>query len=199
MAEISIRESVRSFVKWKAEVLSDDSPYSKAMMAKLRQGVGKQMESRPDVWDIVLDGLDERLLSLDGRISAPEKAIYTALTLYAVHQQGKSESMNRGNDSFGAAIKKLRDPDGGNAQSIKRRFDAIVTANGYTELSFYARGMVQLLKSKDIPLDYGLFAADLYGLGFPDTKSRVLLRWGEDYYRKGTVEKSKKEESANEQ
>ena len=195
MAEISIRKSIYGFVNGKTKLLAVEKPSSKAMLAKLRHGVGKQLENAPDVWDVVLDGLDERLLSSEGELSAAEKAIYTALTLYAIHQQGKSEQMSRGNNSFGAAIKKLLDPGGNNAESIKRRFDAIVTANDYIELSHYARGMVQMLKAKDIPLDYGRFAADLYETHFTDSKNRVMLRWGEDYYRKGKV---KKEEAANE-
>ena len=195
MAEISIRKSVYGFVTGKTKVLIEETPYSRATLAKLRHGIGKQLESNPDAWDVVLEGLDERLLSSDGELSAAEKAIYTAMTLYAIHQQGKSEQMSRGNDSFGAAIKKLIDPEGGNAESIKRRFDSIVTANNYIEISHYSRGLVQMLKARDIPMDYGQFAADLYEIHFTDSRNRVLLRWGEDFYRKGKVEK---EEAANE-
>ena len=193
MAEVIIKKAVYNFVKVKTEVLFEGSPYSKAMLAKLRQSVGRQPESNPDVWGILFDGLDERLLSRDGNLSDAEGAIYTALTLYAVHQQGKPVKMNSGNDSFGAAIKKLLNPDGSNAQAVKRRFDAMATAKDYIELSYYARGMVQMLKTKDIPLDYGQFASDLYSFHLPDTKNRVLLRWGEDYYRKEKVANEKEE------
>ena len=195
MAEESIRKSVFSFVKVKTDILFTESPYSKAMLAKLRQGVGKQAENNPEVWSVLFDGLDERLLSRDGDLSIAEEAIYTALTLYAVHQQGKADKMSKGNDSFGTAIKKLLKPDGSNDKSIKRRFDAIVTAKDYIELSYYARGMVQMLKANDIPLDYGQFASDLYCFHFPYAKNKVLLRWGEDYYKKTKVDNKKEEEN----
>ena len=199
MAEISVKKSIYGYVKGKTETLANGLPYSKAMLAKLRKGVGKRLESNPDAWDILLEGLDERLLSSDGTVSIAEEAIYAALTLYAVHQQGKSEQMSRGNDSFGAAIKKLKNPDGSNEESIRRRFNAIVTANDFAEITHYTRGMVQMLKSKDIPLDYGLFASDLYELHFPIMKNKVMLRWGEDYYRKGRNNKEEREEATNEE
>ena len=198
MADVSIRESIYGFIKGKTETLVNGSPHSKAMLAKLRRGVGKQAESYPDVWSVLFEGLDEWGLSRGGVLSAAEEAIYTTLTLYAIHQQGKTEQMSRGSDSFGAAIRKLLAPDGSNAQSIKRRFDSIVTAKDYIELSYHARGMIQMLKAKDIPLDYGRFATDLYGFHFPDTKNEIMLRWGEDYYKKIKADKNEKEEQASE-
>jgi CRISPR system Cascade subunit CasB len=193
MGDVSVSKSVYGFVKGKTAILANGSQYSKAMLAKLRHCVGKEPESCPDVWDVLLDGLEEGLLSSNGVLTFAEEAIFTALTLYAVHQQGKSEQMDRGTDSFGAAIRKLIVPDGSNEASLKRRFDAIITAKDAPELAYYARGMVQMLRSEDIPLEYGKFAEDLYGFHFPETKNRIRLRWGEDFYRKKKANAVEKE------
>lgn len=193
MDDISTSRVIYGFVKGKTAALTGGAPSSKAMLAKLRHSVGKKPESCPEVWDVLLDGLDERLLSSNGDLSFAEEAIFTALTLYAAHQQGKSEQMDRGNDSFGGAIRKLVTSDGGNESSVKRRFDAIITAKDAIELSYHARGLVQLLKAKDVPLDYGKFAADLYGFHFSDAKDKIRLRWGEDFYRKKKTDAVEKE------
>jgi CRISPR system Cascade subunit CasB len=193
------KELIRKFVNGRLEILSKDTPYARATLARLRRGVGKQVEEFPEAWNIMLEGLDEKLLSRNGGVSYAEKAIFTALILYALHQQGKfPENMNLGNDSFGAAVRKLVVKDR-NEDAIKRRFDTVITSKDYTELSWHARGLIQLLKSKNVPMDYVKFAADLYDFQFEDRKNKVRLRWGEDFYRiSGTASKEKKEETENE-
>ena len=51
------------------------------------------------------------------------------------------------------------------------------------EFAVHIRGIVQLLKSAGIPLDYVKLAEDLYVLQIPEAKSRICLKWAEDYYR----------------
>lgn len=112
-----------------------------------------------------------------------EKAVHLALTLYAAHQQGKGGvSMNKSGPSLGAAVGALH-AGYGSEQAVKRRFDQVATATGWTELTHHARGIIQLLKAKDIPLDYPLLAHDLYVFQLPEGAGRVRLRWGEDFYR----------------
>ena len=50
-------------------------------------------------------------------------------------------------------------------------------------LSHYLRQMIGLLRKKNIPLDYVDLASDLYSFQFPESKSSVKLKWGEDFYR----------------
>lgn len=51
------------------------------------------------------------------------------------------------------------------------------------ELSHHMRGMVQLLRSKNIPLDYPALAEDLFWYQQPEHQAQVRLRWGQDFYR----------------
>ena len=91
--------------------------------------------------------------------------------------------MNRTGQPFGTAIRRLsasnEDPE---ESSIFRRFNALATATDITEIAQHLRGIIQLLRSNGIPLDYPKLSEDLYGLQSPATASRIRLRWGQEYY-----------------
>jgi CRISPR system Cascade subunit CasB len=196
MADKSQADRIYEFVKQKTSMLSGSSSYIRATLARLRRGVGEEVGNFPDAWDIMLDGLGDDMTSRYSTPTRAEVAIYTALTLYAVHQQGKYPMyMGGGQDSFGAAVRKLVTPDKGNEKSVKRRFDAVITSKDYRELSHHARGLVNLLRANDIPLNYAKFAKDVFWFQFPDVMNKVKFSWGEDYFRNP---KSVKEDDTNE-
>jgi len=187
---MSEETTVYGFVRSKVALLDRESPWSRAMLAKLRRGIGKSPGEIPEIWEITIGGSPEEWQRSDGMPSYAEIAVHTALTLYALHRQGKSGTMSMsGKDemgkslgnSFGRAVAKLI--EGNNDQAIKRRFDAVATATDFSELAQHARGLVQLLKAKDITLDYPRFAQDLYAYQFSSGADAVRLHWGEDFYR----------------
>ena len=102
--------------------------------------------------------------------SAAEWAVYLALTLYAMHQQGNDRPMNCPGNTLGRAVRQLAERN---------------------SAGHHLRGMIQLLsaaKDGGIPLDYPQLAADLYELQCTDpryaqTPANVRLRWGQDLYR----------------
>ena len=53
------------------------------------------------------------------------------------------------------------------------------------------RGMIQMLRAKDIPLDYPRLASDLYELQFLDRAPAVRLNWGRDFWNYNTSEEEK--------
>jgi len=174
---------IYNFVKSRTEQLGANTASTRASLAKLRHGVGKLLGAHPEAWGVILVDLDGDMLSSDGRVSYAEEAIWTALTLYGVHQQGKQNQMSQEGNSFGAAARQLVASDGSNELSIKRRFDAAITSKDLNEFAYHARGMVQLFRAKDVTLDYARFACDLYKLQFSESRNRVCLQWGEDFYR----------------
>ena len=116
-----------------------------------------------------------------------EWAVYLTLTLYALHQQGRDmgrEPMHREGQSLGQSVRRLVKP-GEDPQdaSVLRRFQALTSAASMQEVSQHLRGIIQILRSEGIALDYVRLAADLYDLQFPESSQRVRLRWGQDYYR----------------
>lgn len=178
---------VSDFVWRKIQFLtkSADESATRATLARLRRGIGKAPGSMPEIWGPTLEGLPEQLLSKSGTPTIAEWAAHTALTLYALHQQGKDlqqKTMSRKNVSLGLAIRRLVKTDDDEPR-VKRRFDAAATSDNLEEFSHHLRGLVQLLKAEDIPLDYPALTKDLYWFQIPETKDSVRLRWGQDFYR----------------
>jgi CRISPR system Cascade subunit CasB len=182
---------IKKLTQGKIDRLLEESPWSRAMLAKLRRGIGKPPGELPELFEILFSDMPEDFYGKGNKgPSYPVWAIYTALTLFALHQQGKDRPMSvsekKGNrntgNSLGTAVGYLVRQDKNRESAIKRRFDAVITANEFTEFAHHARGLIQLLRAGDITLDYPCFAEDLFWYQFDETRNRVRLRWGEDYY-----------------
>lgn len=165
----------------------------KAMLAKLRRGVGRVPGDLPELWGAFLADFPHELKGKIDRHRA-EWAIYLALTLYALHQQGNEFAPNKMNGSgigLGNAVRCLADKQLEHVKGEKkledapvfRRFSALATAERMEELSWHLRGIVQLLRAEGIPFDYARLAKDFYRLQNPDIAYEVRLEWGQDYYR----------------
>ena len=74
----------------------------RAELAKLRRGIGHAPGELPELWGSFLLEMPE---SFQGRSapSAAEWAVYLALTLYAMHQQGNDRPMNCPGNTLGRA------------------------------------------------------------------------------------------------
>lgn len=158
----------------------------KATLANLRRGVGHVPGELPALWGVFLQDLPEPLESKTGDPTRAEWAIYLALTLYALHQQGHAlpkDSMHREGVQFGKAVRRLvKEGEPPESSSILRRFNALATASSMPERAQHLRGIVQLLRAEAAPLDYVQLAEDLYWLQVPAQAAGVCLRWGQDYY-----------------
>lgn len=158
---------------------------AKASLARLRRGIGKAPGSIPELWEVTLKGLPEELLSRDGAPTKGEWAVHTALTLYSLHQQGRdlqNDSMQQ-SDALGTAVGRLVKRADEDLPRVKRRFDAAATADSLPEFSHHLRGLVQLLKAEGIGMDYANLAEDLVWFQLPESRDKVRLRWGQDFYR----------------
>lgn len=191
---------VRRFTQDKInQILRAQESAARAALANLRRGLGKPPGALPQLWGLTLEGLPEALYSKDGQPSRAEWAVYTALTLFALHQQGKdlkSECMNRQDSSLGKAVRRLA-PAEDDLPRVKRRFDAAATADSPAEFAHHLKGLVQLLKAMDIPLDYPALAEDLYFFQYPGARDRVRLRWGQDFYRAAPEDQAGEDNKAN--
>jgi CRISPR system Cascade subunit CasB len=156
-------------------------PASVAALARLRRGVGKQPGELLDILEFTLDH-EFFAGRADGAASFNEYAAHIALTLFALHQQSKSQPMHRPGVGLGTALRRLGDgPD--IPDPIKRRFRVLGTADSVAELTHHLRGAVQLLRAGDVGLDYGLLADQLVTWQLSGGPNRVRLRWGRDFYR----------------
>ena len=156
---------------------------ARAALANLRRGIGHIPGDIPEVWGEFLLNMPEEFLGKDGEPSRAEWAIYTALTLFALHQQGKNratESMHCEGISLGSAAARLIENED-DRERVSRRFYPAATASDMIDMSQQLRGLVTLLRANSIALDYARLAADLYLFQNPDTADHIRLCWGEDF------------------
>ena len=185
---LSKASRISGFVKFKLLQLQQNprDAVVRAKLAKMRRGIGEQPGAVPELWDLLFDGLPEELEGRGNEPSRAEKAVYTALTLYALHQQGKdlhSEFMYLENNTLGRAVGQLARKSNGNEEAVIRRFTVVVTSADLTEFSWHLRNIIQLCKRESIPLDYAALARDLYEYQDLNRLDNVRLKWGRDFYR----------------
>lgn len=158
----------------------------RAQLAALRRGVGRKPGDMPDLWGLLFADMPEEMMSRTAEPTAAEWAAYTALTLYATHQQGTEinrQNMHTGQDAgrLGKAVARLvKNAD--DRERIARRFNAFATASDMTEAAHHLRGLIQLLRAEEIPLNYIRLAGDLYRFQNPEYAPDVRLSWGQDFY-----------------
>lgn len=197
-------QDVKAYVGRRLQKLrSLPEPQRRAELAKMRRGIGHRPGELPELWGAFLQEMPEAFQGSNGPTHA-EWAVYLALTLYALHQQGSEACMDQPGSTLGCAVRQLAEQTVAVGQdwtesSVLRRFNALATAQEITEISHHLRGMIQLLRNGGIPLDYPQLAADLYGLQCddPQVPANVRLRWGQDLYRSEQPASSETQEKEN--
>ena len=188
---MSVKTSdVCAFTKRRLEFLINTSNVSgrKAALANLRRGVGHKPGELPELWGEFLSQMPEEMYGFSGPSQA-ENAVYTALTLFALHQQGHElpgDPMYREDIKLGTAVARLiiGETDAESAfDRVRRRFNMAATASDITEFTHHLRGLVQLMRAKGIPLDYAGLAGDIFLYQNAELRSGIRLRWGQDFYR----------------
>ena len=158
----------------------------RALLAELRRGVGKAPGELPALWGILLEDFPEEWMSDRGGASREEWAAYIALTLFALHQQSRntrSLPMHRRGQTLGRALRRMAGEDTDAQERILRRFRQLSSAADIRGAAYHLRGLVQLLRAADIPMDYAALARDLYQYQFPEGAADVRLRWAQDFFR----------------
>lgn len=147
-------------------------------LAAARRAAGSAPDEAPALWPYTVP-----VGELGGR--RWQDAVFYTLTLYAVHQQSQPQPMNQQGVTVGQACAQLKaarhSPD-----AIDRRFTQAVSAEQTAVLATRLRGLVTMLRSHAIPLDYVHLAFDLQDWHDPESRRRVLSRWSRDYYRTTT-------------
>jgi CRISPR system Cascade subunit CasB len=168
-----------------------DSSGGKARFARLRRGAGKTPGELPELWGEFLNSMPESMHGKNGdkngEPSREEWAVYLSLTMFAIHQQGKSENVHSEGIGIGSAAAMLLEKDTDEERErVLRRFGPVVTAKDMPELAHHLRCLIQLMSSKNIKLDYAMLADDIYTFQFYDRRKNVQLKWGREfYYKKG--------------
>lgn len=154
-------------------------------LAVLRRAASTSPEKDPLAWGLVLErvvpDLPEAYLGRGDAPSRSEWAAFTALTLFAVHQQSQSKAMHENRTGLGYAIGRLAQRR--DSESIKPRFDALVLTRTTGGLVHHLRSLVTILRDEQIPVDYGRLAQDLASTRDRGGWDRVALAWARDFAR----------------
>ena len=196
---MSKREQIAAYVGRKITFLSEGSDsFAGAELAKLRRGVGKIPGEKPDLYGFFLQDMPEEFWRLNGNASAEEWACYLAVTMYSLHQQGNSLKTHNlhtsaEGESLGRALGRLAMAQGDSnaGERMQKKLQMVITSNDIGEFSHHLKGIIMLLKSEGISLNYMELAQDIYDFQFEESKVKVSLRWGQDFFRK---EKGKEDE-----
>lgn len=155
-----------------------------AALARLRRGAGRDAVAVPDLWGLIdLEPVyaDPRL-----RTDAAEMAVYTAMTLWSLHQQSRSSGMHRPGVELGVAVRRLM-PAGEIDEPVRKRFVRAGTSATLPVLAIRLREIVLLLRGQDIALDYALLAEQLYRWQQPGGPDRVRRLWGRAFHAHRTT------------
>lgn len=155
------------------------SQQARALLAKLRAGVNRPLGADFELVGLTVAGLEP--VTAPDTATIREQSAYTAITLYALHQQGTSLAVHTAGPSLGAALSIVRRSGNGSEAAIRRRFTALATATGWDEIRYHCRSLIPLIREVGARLDYGRLADDLRKLQDPDTAMKVRLAWGRDF------------------
>ncbi len=161
-----------------------DLSSTKADLAHLRNSIGKPINEAAEVWPLLFQYMPPELLSERQEANHAELAVLTTLQLYALHQQGRSESVLEMEwENMGPALKVLRKESKDESKAIDRRFNTLVTSTSFEELAHHLRQMVKLLRSnRQAKVNYTVLAGDLFNF-LNHYDDSVKISWSRDYYR----------------
>ena len=180
-----LAEDVGRLVDWRiggprglqARYLQNESR-ARGEMAALRKGASRDSGELPEIWELTSVEIPEYASDAPTR---EEIAVHTAMTLYAVHQQSRTEPMFRPGAGLGSAAHDLVGRDEENP-SARARFNALVTSTTVAELRHHLRSFVSLLRARGIALDHAMLADDVLRFQQPGGAKKVRLAWARQYY-----------------
>ena len=157
----------------------DNESRARGELAALRRGASRSPGELPEIWELTRVEVPE---SAGDAPTWEELAVHTAMTLYAVHQQSRTEHMFSPGVGLGSAARRLiGSPDEENP-SARARFNALVTSTTVAELRHHLRGFVSLLRARGFALDHAMLADDVLRFQQPGGARSVRLNWARQYY-----------------
>ncbi|OXZ31237.1 type I-E CRISPR-associated protein Cse2/CasB [Finegoldia magna] len=177
-----------------------DKPSTKAIFANIRNSINKDSSVNMDALAFVFKNIPEEFLGYNKNLNDYEKAILTAVQMYALHQQAKTDSVlkldykeRESRKNLGDSLNSMR-KNNDKDKAIDRRFNAMITSSNFDELSHHLRQMIKLLKAKsDAKVDYASLADDLYWF-LKNQREGLKIKWSRTYYKfnKGDKQNAKK-------
>ncbi|WEV39898.1 type I-E CRISPR-associated protein Cse2/CasB [Lactobacillus sp. ESL0681] len=188
---------------------------NKSALAAFRESPSVISHHAQQIWPILLKELSKDMLSTNGEPSAAERAIFTAIKLYAIYQKGedrfvcsdyseskeKAESKEEKKQRYGIplfyAFANLK-ADEQIEEALDRRVQSLLSSPVITSVVNSMTQLVRILKSKDSTqvIDFPRIAQDLYDFQQSYYRANeVHLYWAEQYFSKNNVVKETEEKN----
>ncbi|MFC0863421.1 type I-E CRISPR-associated protein Cse2/CasB [Sphaerimonospora cavernae] len=149
-------------------------------LAAMRAGLGRSFGEVPKLWPYYTAEIDDEL-ARRGLASIEQKAEHAALALYGLHQQSKSVSMHRPGVRLGTALARLRTSDKFSQKAVDDRVEAAATTTTVDGLLIRLRGLVDLLRTINQPLDYDHLMRLIHHWHYDDRRRAARRQWALDY------------------
>ncbi|WEV38622.1 type I-E CRISPR-associated protein Cse2/CasB [Lactobacillus sp. ESL0680] len=175
--------------------LYDDGNLDRAALASLRSAATITSQRAQNVLPLLMKHLPEQFLSKNGEPTSGEIAVFAAVRFYAIHQQGRDESVygdsaeNKIKKADGvslfSALAKLR-ADEDVKVALARRIQPLLATNNINSVINSLTHLVEILKASNqtSKIDYPLLAQDLYDFQKNyHSAGKVRLSWGEQYFK----------------
>lgn len=149
-------------------------------LAVLRRSIGKNYEEASDVWPILIPFMPDEFIGT-GNPTYEEKAVYNAMQLYALGQQGSKKIENdKNNRNMGSSLRALRMD---NSVSLDRRFRSMITTSSYDEFVHQLQQIYKLGKSKgNLKVNFPKLADDLFW--YQTGRGKLIrLSWAKEYFK----------------
>ena len=166
-----------------------ESPSTKVIFANIRNSINKDSSVNMDALAFVFKNIPEEFLGNNKNLNDYEKAILTAVQMYALHQQANTNTVLKLDYEEGERRQNLGDvlatmrKNEDDSKAIDRRFNAMITSSNFEELSHHLRQMIKLLKAKsDAKVDYASLAYDLYWF-LKNQREGFKIKWSRSYYK----------------
>lgn len=150
----------------------------------LRHSIGKSLDESMNVWPFFLEKMPVEFLSKNGKATQEERAIFTALQLYAIQQQGSKGQRENGKEkNIGASLRSIRTET--TKSALDKRFLSMLSAKTFDALVYHLWQITKLAKAKGAnPVDFARLANDLFWYQ-RGRAQEIRLQWASSYYRYG--------------
>lgn len=178
-------KNIKVVTKQIIKELYNDGNVNKRILANVRVAPSMSSTKARALWPLMMKYMDKEWLSTTGVPTKNENAIYSAIRMYALYQQGQDNLVDGTEKQFFEALRELRNGDEDQQIALDRRVEAILSA---TEFSSLMKDLVQIqgiMKSRyNEKIDYAKLANDLYWFQVNfESMNRVKLVWGQMYFR----------------
>jgi CRISPR system Cascade subunit CasB len=175
----------REFATWLRNLVDTER---REVLAALRRGLGKPPGTAAEMYPYMVKWTEGEHSGWE------EERYYLVAALFAAHQISwrPGEPVN-GATNLGASFARLRQATG--SQSMDLRFVALLNCHR-DDLPEQLRHAVDLLKSKDIPIDWAQLLCDLRQWERDDRA--VQREWAQAFWREVPHEESEEEQRATE-